>query len=185
MQGHTAKLLGGIRYHSRTIRNPRNCLVNAYTLFSSSNYDLRLKRSLINELDLATAYKSMNQLSIYETDSVTQAEHAFEQSSSPSPTSSELETANNNLTIQLEDSSDDEDVPELVPNTHNYSSDSDSDEASRIREKRIRLPTKRRYMAYTSRVNYSSEDPTDEETKCKHKPLHRDTWSSCPRNIEQ
>ena len=127
----------------------------------------------------------MNQLSIYETDSVTQAEHAFEQSSSPSPTSSELNTANNNLTIQLEDSSDDEDVPELVPNTHNYSSDSDSDGASRIREKRIRLPTKRRYMAYTSRVNYSSEDPTDEETRCKHKPLHRDTWSSCPRNIEQ
>ena len=62
----------------------------------------------------------MNQLSIYEKESVAQAEHAFKQSSSPSPTSSELQTANDNSTIQLEDSSDDGDVPELVPNTNNY-----------------------------------------------------------------
>ena len=123
----------------------------------------------------------MNQLSIYEKESVAQAE----QSSSPSPTSSELETANNNSNIQLEGSSDDDDVPELVPNTNNYSSDSDSDEAYKICEKRIRLPTKRRYLAYSSRVNYSSEDATDDEMRCKHKPLHRDTWSACPRIIEK
>ena len=111
--------------------------------------------------------------------------HAFDQSSSPSPTSSELQTANDNAIIQLEDSSDEEDVPELVPNTNNYSSDSDSDEAYRIREKRIRLPTKQRYLAYSSRVSYSSVDSTDEEMKCQHKPLHRDTWTACPRRIEQ
>ena len=181
--GHSAKWLGGIRYHSRSIRNPRNALVNAYTLYSS-NYDLGIRQSLINELDLATAYKSMNQLSIFEKESVAHADHAFEQSSSPSPTSSELQTANDNANIQLEDSSD-EDVPELVPNTNNFSSDSDSDEAYRIREKRIRLPTKRRYLAYSSRVSYSSIDSTDEETKCQHKPLHRDTWTACPRRIEQ
>ena len=126
----------------------------------------------------------MNQLSIFEKQNVAQAEHAFEQSSSPSPTSSELQTENDNANIQLEDSSD-EDVPELVPNTDIHSSDSDSDEAYRIREKRIRLPTKRRYLAYSNRVSYSSVDPTDEETICQHKPLHRDTWTACPRNIEQ
>ena len=91
---------------------------------------------------------------------------------------------NDNANIQLEDSSD-EDVPELVPNTDIHSSDSDSDEAYRIHEKRIRLPTKRRYLAYSNRVSYSSVDSTDEEAKCQHKPLHRDTWTVCPRNIEQ
>ena len=55
----------------------------------------------------------------------------------------------------------------------------------RIREKRIRLPTKRRYLVYSSRVSYSSIDSTEEEMKCQHKPLHRDTWTACPRRIEQ
>ena len=79
----------------------------------------------------------MSQLSIFEKEeSITQAPHAFDQSSSPSPTSSELQNVNDNANIQLEDS-DEEDVPKLMPNTSNYSSDSDSDEAYRIREKII------------------------------------------------
>ena len=54
----------------------------------------------------------MYQLSIFEKEeSVAQASHAFEQSTSPSPTSSELQNTQNTSNIQLEDT-DDEELPE-------------------------------------------------------------------------
>ena len=64
-QGPSRRWLTAIPYTNRSLHSPRNSIVNTYKLYSK-NYNLAVRRNVIEELDLATTYKSFKVLTIQE-----------------------------------------------------------------------------------------------------------------------